>query len=532
MSDSQPRFEHLNATNYNVWKIRMKAYLKQRGWWDVVVAADTVAIDGSKDEKALTSIQLSVTDQYLHLIAKVANAKEAWETLEKIHQSKTFARRLLIRRELTSLRLGSETITAYYTRAKAIHDSLLEIEDNTSDDDLVCALLAGLPAAYDSVVTSLSAPRPKDQTLGLEEVFAQLLVEEQRQAARRGTTSGGKDQEESKALTAQHKGRNGGRRKGGKTKGKEQPSRDKDICRNCGEMGHWKVDCPHPPKGGVAFAAQVTAQASSDWVLDSGASSHMTADRSILEDYRSLKEVIPIKFGNGESANAVGVGDYTFTVAGEEAKLRRVYHVPELFTNLMSLSCAASSGATITLAGSECRIQYGAFTAITATQSEGLWRVRLQGHQEHALSAGKPTSDGPASPKETGAAQLWHRRLGHASFSVLTKMQRDKMVEGLDVSPAGLSAAQDETCEPCVMGKQHRAAFPTSTTQATKRLQLVHMDVCGPMQARTAGKARYFVGLLDDATRWSEICLIEKIPTHPQLSSRSWRSWSARQATT
>ena len=55
MSDSQPRFEHLNAKNYHVWKIRMQAFLTQKGWWHAVVAP--VADGSDHDDKALSALR-------------------------------------------------------------------------------------------------------------------------------------------------------------------------------------------------------------------------------------------------------------------------------------------------------------------------------------------------------------------------------------------------------------------------------------------------------------------------------------------
>ena len=78
MTDSHPRFEHLNSKNYAVWKIRMQAYLKHKGWWQAVVAPVPDGTD--HDEKALSSLQLCVTDQYLHVISKARTAHEAWDT--------------------------------------------------------------------------------------------------------------------------------------------------------------------------------------------------------------------------------------------------------------------------------------------------------------------------------------------------------------------------------------------------------------------------------------------------------------------
>ena len=74
------------------------------------------------------------------------------------------------------------------------------------------------------------------------------------------------------------------------------------------------------------------------------------------------------------------------------------------------------------------------------------------------------------------------------------------MVTGLDCTAKQFIACKDQLCEPCVLGKQHRLPFPTSTTVTTKPLELVHMDVWGPAQVTTAGGNRYNAIFLDDYT--------------------------------
>uniref|UniRef100_A0A0V0HMV8 Putative ovule protein n=1 Tax=Solanum chacoense TaxID=4108 RepID=A0A0V0HMV8_SOLCH len=59
-----------------------------------------------------------------------------------------------------------------------------------------------------------------------------------------------------------------------------------------------------------------------------------------------------------------------------------------------------------------------------------------------------------------------------------------------------------EVCESCQMGKVHRKSFPKSATwRATEKLELVHTDVCGPMQASSLGHNKYFVLFIDDLSR-------------------------------
>ena len=37
--------------------------------------------------------------------------------------------------------------------------------------------------------------------------------------------------------------------------------------------------------------------------------------------------------------------------------------------------------------------------------------------------------------------------------------------------------------------------------RSTRKLQLVHSDICGPMQTQSIGGAKYFVTFIDDYTR-------------------------------
>ncbi|XP_070020768.1 uncharacterized mitochondrial protein AtMg00300-like [Nicotiana sylvestris] len=71
-------------------------------------------------------------------------------------------------------------------------------------------------------------------------------------------------------------------------------------------------------------------------------------------------------------------------------------------------------------------------------------------------------------------AELWHRRLGHASFTLLNKLVRKDLVRGLSKS----SFKDHKVCDACVKGKQVRSSFKTKKEVSTSRpLDLLHMDL-------------------------------------------------------
>ena len=95
-------------------------------------------------------------------------------------------------------------------------------------------------------------------------------------------------------------------------------------------------------------------------------------------------------------------------------------------------------------------------------------------------------------------SDLWHQRLGHVHESRLKKCVQNKFVQGIDVD----EITELSFCEGCLAGKMCRKPFPTvGEIRSTRKLQLVHSDICGPMQTQSIGGAKYFVTFIDDYTR-------------------------------
>lgn len=100
---------------------------------------------------------------------------------------------------------------------------------------------------------------------------------------------------------------------------------------------------------------------------------------------------------------------------------------------------------------------------------------------------------------------LWHKRYGHFNYATLKYMYEKGLTK--DLTKISLSK---EVCESCQMGKVHRKAFPKNATwRATEKLELVHTDVCGPMQTSSLGHSKYFVFFIDDLTRMTWVYFLK-----------------------
>ena len=87
--------------------------------------------------------------------------------------------------------------------------------------------------------------------------------------------------------------------------------------------------------------------------------------------------------------------------------------------------------------------------------------------------------------------------MGTLGYDNLAKLKTLNLVEGLSVTADEFKAAKAAVCETCMMAKQHRQPFPDSERERTKPLQLVHMDLCGPLQETSIGGSKYLATFLD-----------------------------------
>ena len=136
---------------------------------------------------------------------------------------------------------------------------------------------------------------------------------------------------------------------------------------------------------------------------------------------------------------------------------------------------------------------------ITISSRKG--EVLVTGFPEHNLyrlnMKVEATGTAYVSARGTCSLNVWHWRLGHAGESTLKKMISKDMVTGMQVS-----ATDDKLsfCEGCVLAKIKRRPFPSREERSCSASEIIHADVCGPMQVESLSGARYAVVFKDEAT--------------------------------
>ena len=84
------------------------------------------------------------------------------------------------------------------------------------------------------------------------------------------------------------------------------------------------------------------------------------------------------------------------------------------------------------------------------------------------------------------ATYLWHCRLGHICVKRTKKLHADGLLESLDYESL-------DACEPCLMGKMTKTPFSGTMERATDLLEVIHTDVCGPMNIEAHGRYHHFL---------------------------------------
>ena len=107
---------------------------------------------------------------------------------------------------------------------------------------------------------------------------------------------------------------------------------------------------------------------------------------------------------------------------------------------------------------------------------------------------------------------LWHLRLGHVSDAILHALH--------DSIPNVINVHSNKGCTLCPIAKQKRLPFPFFNYLSKNAFDLVHYDVWGPFAKVTHDGFRYFLTIVNDATRSTWVYLMKsKSETRPLLIS-------------
>ncbi|KAL5488755.1 hypothetical protein EMCRGX_G017744 [Ephydatia muelleri] len=205
----------------------------------------------------------------------------------------------------------------------------------------------------------------------------------------------------------------------------------------------------------------------SAWIVDSGASWHMTFEMSWFVNYIAFRTPQKVRTANGDSIQALGYGDIVIQtildIGTDMFTVKDVLLVPDLTCSLLSVSALL----------------------------EKIWKFN--------------------SVKES--LKFWIKRekyvvkrLGHVNELQLRETIKKGQICNVKISDNDLLKFCDGYVEAKMSRKPNK---PVGEIQSEYPGQLVHSDLCGPM-SESIGGSKYFVTYIDDFSRWVKISFLRE----------------------
>jgi len=251
----------------------------------------------------------------------------------------------------------------------------------------------------------------------------------------------------------------------------------------------------------LAFKATTSKQVDyeKDWIVDSGCSNHMTGDKEKLQNISEYKGSWVVVTMNNSKLPIAHIGNTVVSPqhGDTEVPLKKVYHVPGMRKNLLSVAQLTSSGHYDLFGPQDVKV-YRDLEIIKEPMMKG---QKLE--SVYVLSAEIAYVD---KTRRNEMTDLWHMRLGHVSYSKLDVMMKRSMLKGLPQ----LEVRKDKVCAGCQYGKVHQLPYKESKFKAKEPLELVHSDVFGPVKQASISGRKYLVTFIDDFSRYVWIYFMKK----------------------
>ena len=559
------KIEKLDGTNYKTWKFNCKLLLMSKSLWEIVdgskeapAATEDAKVKQnfkSKQNQAYSIIALSISKDIQIFITCTNDPKKAWDILENQFSFVSITQLVRVYRKFyASSMVEGGSIMEHVTKMTQLAQDLREMGKDITSQEFAVVILGSLPSSYDMFVTSLNARGADD--LDWESIKGALTEESTKIAEKsisntvneaflshEGDGQGNQQRDQYRSFSRQNRpnvSRGNNFRRGGNFRNSDNNNRNMDgvqmnqfgKCFSCGGTGHLARYCANNNyrnnnrshehgrlveltnmvadnliiHDDLALASSTQNQSisveyckeialavsdetnNSEWFIDSAASKHMTFNKSAMSNYSLFdkSDAHNVALGDGYVVQAEGKGEVKLLVRSKDKvvklTLHNVLYVPNLSKNLLSVNSITEKGAGVYFDNSKC----------TLVKDDKSYEI---GHAYKGKLYRLNTNLEEASV----AQSLWHQRMGHMNTSYVEKLSNGNIAKGVSYDE------KDVNCKPCTLGKMKKQPFPISTSKTSRVLELIHSDLCGPIQVDSKGGSKYFLTFTDDYSRFSTV---------------------------
>lgn len=526
--DSLPNIIKLTSTNYLSWKLQIEATLIGYNLFKYIDGSlsspsPTITTDSKtspnpayltwmRQDRLLYGTLIGTLEQSIvPLISLTTTSKELWDTLASTFASASRGHIKQLKAQFRSISKGPQSITDFMRSIKSCADQLALLGDPIKPEDITDKVLESLDSSYQGIIeavnvrdTPISFPELMEKLIQRELVIKNQPIISSLPVIAHATSSRPIHTQQNYTTNNGHPHRTYQHTPKPYTRNslpnQAGPKPFLGRCQWCHTKGHSLQKChvflekhpsvrppPTPHYSSTqpqAHAAQFSAtNNSTQWLLDSGASHHVTQDLSNLSLHHPYDGTEEIVIGDGSGLPITHSGFTSLSTPSKSLSLSNVLCVPTMKKNLISISQLCSDNNLL--------IEFSCDSFVVKDRLTGA-RL-LTGPTKNGVYELPSSSSIIAFPSFKASAIDWHHRLGHPASPILKFL----------VSSFNLNVSSDFSfnCDACQCNKSHKLPFNQNSLRSQSPLELIYTDLwTSPVYSFDGYK--YYVIFVDHFTKY------------------------------
>ena len=201
------------------------------------------------------------------------------------------------------------------------------------------------------------------------------------------------------------------------------------------------------------------------WIIDTGTIDHVTSDPRVFDELCDCVRDPYVTSANGAPFHVKGECTISLTPT---LSLVRALLVPDLKCNLLSVGKLLDTlYYSVHFYPTYCYFQ-DIQTQKIIGRGKIIWGFYILTMKDTVVSGSNNHQVLSAKVDDRHQIWLWHRRLGHPSFSYMKHLFPSLFHTCSDL---------EFKCKTCILAKSHRASFSVSDSKAILPFDLIHSDV-------------------------------------------------------
>ncbi|GJW63074.1 pol polyprotein [Tanacetum coccineum] len=247
----------------------------------------------------------------------------------------------------------------------------------------------------------------------------------------------------------------------------------------------------------VAMISEVNLVGSNNngWWIDTGATRHVCADKSMFHSFRAVDNGQKLYMGNSATADIKGEGDVVLKMTSEkELKLTNVLYVLEIRKTLVSGWLLNKFGFRLVFESDKFVLSKNQVYVGKGYAMNGMFKLNV-------MVVKNEINKMNSSAYLIESSNVWHARLGHVNFNSLRRLIKFNSIPNCHID-------SKYKCETCVEAKLTRTSFKL-VKRTTEPLDMVHTDICDLKSLPTKGGNKYFINFIDDCTKYCYVYFLK-----------------------